>query len=67
MKLNLKKLYSLFLTFYILSTDFKVVMVCAGLGQDENTQAGTGKLVGVPGHVVVPPGDHHDGGLQGKL
>ena len=42
-------------------------MVCAGLGQDENTQAGTGKLVGVPGHVVVPPGDHHDGGLQGQL
>ena len=42
-------------------------MVGAGFGQDENAQAGAGQLVGVEGDVVVAPGDHHDGGLQGQL
>ena len=42
-------------------------MVGAGFGQDEDAQAGAGQLVGVEGDVVVAPGDHHDGGLQGQL
>jgi len=53
--------------FHVLPADLKVVMVCAGFCEDEDAQTGTSELVGVEGNVVIAPGDHHDGGLQGQL
>jgi len=53
--------------FHVLPADLEVVVVSAGLGQDKDTEACTGQLVGVEGDVVIAPGDHHDGGLQGQL
>ena len=56
------------LTLDTLAADFEVMMVCAGLGDDQGAQADGGELVGVVDHVIVTvPGDHHDGGLQCEL
>ena len=56
------------LTLDTLSADLEVVVVGAGLGNDQGAQTDGGELVGVVEHVIVAvPGDHHDGGLQSEL
>ena len=56
------------LTLDTLAADLEVMMVGAGLGDDQGAQADGGELVGVVDHVIVAvPGDHHDGGLECEL
>ena len=56
------------LTLDTLAADLEVMMVGAGLGDDQCAQADGGELVGVVDHVIVAvPGDHHNGGLQCEL
>ena len=56
------------LTLDTLAADLEVMMVGAGLGDDQGAQADGGELVGVVGHVnVAVPDDHHDGGLKCEL
>ena len=51
----------------ILATGVEVMMVGAGLGDDDGADGDAAELGGVVGEVVPAPGHHQDGGLQGEL